>query len=209
MVARSFSHDFKTALDDYRPAKGGGVVLRAILESARQELLVLQTDGVNQALDDMFIADPACGGVTLDKWGVVYNLPRNAEESDADYRIRLLAKKRARGYTKTLKVLRDTVDALGTSFVPPLSVSDMVEKYQHAWEWSEGVPWYDLALCPMWVTQQHLWAIYIILDRAPTDDEAEQLAEALWDVKAVQQIIFLATLDGGVYTVHREVYANG
>jgi len=208
-MSRSFDHDFKTALDNYQPgADEDRVVLRAILESARQELLALQADGVNQSFDDMFIA--LADGDVLDAWGEVWNLPRNVSESDGDYRARLLAKKRARGYTKTIKVLRDTVDTLGATFEPAMEVSDIIEKYNFAWAWKDGIAWYGTPpVAGMWVTRQHLWAIYIILDRAPTDEEAEQLAEALWDVKAAQQILMLSTLAGGVYTVHREVYANG
>ena len=189
-MARSFAHDFKTALDDYRPAKGGGVVLRAILESARQELLSLQTDGVNQSFDDMFIAE--ADGDRLDKWGEVWELPRNEAESDEDYRIRLLAKKRARGYTKTLKVLRDTVDALGATFEPTLSVTPapggVLEKYLYAWRWRNGIWWgrdqtLNQGLVGLWRQEEDAWAGVAgeVKDRSGQENHGQAAGDANTD----------------------------
>lgn len=162
MTARSFNHTFKIPGESYQPgADPARLVLWAILESARQELLTLQTDGVNQSFDDMFIAE--ADEDRLDAWGEVFDLPREEAESDADYRDRLLTKKQSRGYTKTVQVLQDTVDALGAGFDPAMTVLAVTEKYTFAWYWKDGVPWYDTDLCPMWADKRDLWAVYIVL----------------------------------------------
>lgn len=186
-MARSFSHDFKTALDEYYPGKDTDrVVLRAILESARQELLGLQTDGVNQSFDDTFIAE--ADGDVLDLWGMVYDLPRNTGESDGDYRTRLLTKKRARGYTKTIKVLKDTVNTLGATFEPTLSVSKILEKYPYTWRWKDGIWWgrdqtLNQGLVGLWRQEEDAWAGIAdeVKDRSGQENHGQAAGDANTD----------------------------
>lgn|GEM_PF-1975725 len=162
--------------------------LRVWAEAIRQELLDLQTeaDGVYDAI---FITE--ADGTDLDEWGEVLELPRLPAESDAAYRAKLLLEWQSSFDALTVQAVTDTLDALGAGYVPVLCVDTVAEHYKDRLEDGTGAA-NDYDLGDRWgLARLDLSTFAVEIDRIPTPTEAEELVQAIGEVRPAQTRGFL------------------
>lgn len=178
--------------------------LRKLLETVRSELTERPTgspdtyefvsDGLNPVYDARFITLAA--GDDLDTWGVTLALPRSSEESDDDYRTRLLTELRDFTACLTADAIKDAVDAIAGVNRP-----DIVEIHSLSPDWplewwedvgNEHVTWCD------W---DDLVDFLLVLDSTPTADQLDEIAEAIIETKFAPARCLVVTDSGSGYYV--------
>jgi hypothetical protein len=162
-------------------------VLRVWAEAIRQELLDLQTEA-DEVYDAIFITE--ADGTDLDAWGEVLDVERGVM-ADPAYRAALLAEWQATFAALTVTAVTDAVDALGATYVPVLSVDDVAEHYKDRLEDGTGAA-NDYDLGDRWgLARLDLSTFAVEIDRIPTAAEAEDLIQAIGEVRPAQTRGFL------------------
>ncbi len=179
--------------------------LRKLLETTRSELteregatLEFVSDGLNAVYDSCFI--PTASGDELDRWGETLDLPRNAAETDADYRTRLLAELRDFTACITVDALADAVEAITTERPEIIDVHILAPDWPLEW-WedigNENVTWCD------WL---HLADFLVVLGSEPSDSELLQIAAKMSDLKLAPTRALVVTENvGGYYELKKLV----
>lgn len=171
--------------------------LRLLLEAIRSELterdgatLEFTSDGLNSLYDAAFIN--TASGDELDLWGETLDLPRNASETDADYRTRLLAELRDFTSCLTVDALADAVQAI-TSERP-----EIINRWQEIpdWplEWGENVEH-----SVTWGNWDNLCDFLVVLDSEPSASELSQIAAKMDELKLAPTRALVVTDSGSGY----------
>lgn len=179
--------------------------LRKLLDTVRSELteregatLEFTSDGLNAMYDAAFIN--TASGDELDRWGETLDLPRNASETDVDYRTRLLAELRDFTACITVDALADAVEAITTERPEIIDVHTLAPDWPLEW-WedigSENVTWCD------WL---HLADFLVVLDSEPSVSELSQITAKMSDLKLAPTRALVVTENvGGYYELKKLV----
>jgi hypothetical protein len=161
--------------------------LRVWAEAIRRELLDLQTEA-DEVYDAIFITD--ADGTDLDGWGEVLDVERGVM-ADPAYRAALLAEWQVAFAALTVTAVTDAVDALGATYVPVLSVDAVAEHYKDRLEDGTGAA-NDYDLGDRWgLARFDLSTFTVEIDRIPTAAEAEEIIQAIGEVRPAQTRGFL------------------
>jgi len=172
--------------------------LRLLLETVRSELteregatLEFTSDGLNAMYDAAFIN--TASGDELDLWGETLDLPRNASETDADYRARLLAELRDFTSCLTVDALADAVQTITSERPELIDVHTLAPDWPFEW-WedigSENVTWCN------WL---HLADFLVVLQSEPSASELSQIAAKMEELKFAPTRCLVVTDSGSGY----------
>jgi hypothetical protein len=201
--------------------------LRVWAEAIRLELVALQTQA-NAVYDALFVTTAA--GDDLDKWGEVLGEARSQGQSDAQYRAELLDRLRAVSSLLTISAIADKVDEIAEGWVPPLEVVKVGpgqtprvdEHYKPHWggeprqygRREDGLGAQDdYSLGESWgLAELDRLTFSVVLSRIPTQEEAGDLVEGVYDVKAAHVRGYLVNelaTTPTVYRVRAKAYKGG
>lgn len=194
-----FSQTFKWLYNRLPFADEARAKLRAWAGAVEEQLVDLQTEA-NAVYDALFVT--TASGDDLDKWGAVLGKAREDGQSDAQYRADLLDRLRASSSLLTISAIADKVDEIAEEWVPPLEVVKVgVEQVPRVDEhyrpyWGGDPQQYgrredgtdaqdDYSLGEVWGLEElDRLTFSVVLSRIPTPEEAGDLVDGVYDVKA-------------------------